>query len=76
MKYIDTLFNLNPLSMKWYVLIGSILGVTNSLIMSYGENILMTMVLGFCGAVGAATGKLLIDKIVKRNNENDPKNTA
>lgn len=57
---------LNNAPMNFYLKIGGFIGVLSDFWINHYENILLTFILGFVGALGGAAAKALMKKISKK----------
>lgn len=56
--------HVSSISMKWYMTIGAILGGLKGFVESHGQDLVITFLLGFIGALGAGVAKIALEKIV------------
>jgi len=59
------------LSYKIYMTVGATLGVARDFTVNHWEDVLLTAILGFVGALFAGLAKLLIDKMKGRHTDKD-----
>lgn len=56
---------IDNMSYRIHIIIGSVLGVSTSAILDHLDQIFLTVIFGFAGAIGAAMAKLLVALIRK-----------
>ncbi len=63
----DNIFWLSKQAKMIYLFWGGSTGIVSSFFTQNGHSIVLTLILGFTGALGGALAKLLVDYIAKRN---------
>lgn len=63
----DFILSASKEGLYFYTAIGGFFGVLKSFFIDNGQNIILTAVLGFTGALFGGLAKLLIDRIAKRS---------